>query len=74
MSMSTQVKESLNLAVSHLRDALAFSARSEHAIIVSSIADIICRIESIDTIQHLVKNDETLRNAKLPNLGTIKNA
>ena len=68
MSMSTQVKESLNLAASHLRDALAFSARSEHAVIVSSIADIISRIDSLDMIQNLVKNENTLKNAKLPDL------
>jgi hypothetical protein len=66
--MSTQVKESLNLAASHLRDALAFSARSEHAVIVSSIADIISRIDSLDMIQNLVKNETTLKNAKLPDL------
>jgi hypothetical protein len=68
MAMSTQVKESLNLAASHLRDALAFSARSEHAVIVSSIADIISRIDSLDMIQNLVKNENTLKNAKLPDL------
>lgn len=68
MAMSTQVKESLNLAASHLRDALAFSARSEHAVIVSSIADILGRIDSLDMIQNLVKNENTLKNAKLPDL------
>lgn len=68
MAMSTQVKESLNLAASHLRDALAFSARSEHAVIVSSIADIISRIDSLDMIQNLVKDENTLKNAKLPDL------
>lgn len=68
MAMSTQVKESLNLAASHLRDALAFSARSEHSVIVSSIADILSRIDSLDMIQNLVKNENTLKNAKLPDL------
>jgi len=67
MALSTQVKESLELALNHMRDALAFSARSEHAVVISSISDIICRIESIDTIQSLVKDEGILKNAKLPN-------
>jgi hypothetical protein len=31
MALSTQVKESIQLATNHLRDALAFASRSEHS-------------------------------------------
>lgn len=42
MALSSQVKGSLDESVSHLREALAFAARTEHPIIVSAISELIC--------------------------------
>ena len=47
MSLGTQVEESLKEAEGHLRNALAFSARNERAMVNSVIADLISRIESV---------------------------
>lgn len=47
MALSTQVEESLKEAEEHLRNALAFSARNERAMVNSVIADLISRIESV---------------------------
>jgi hypothetical protein len=66
MSLSTQVKESLNQASACLREALAFAARTEHPITVSSISDILCRIESLeqvdDLMQQFIKKDDEKTN------------
>lgn len=47
MALSQQVEESLKEAESHLRNALAFAARNERAMVNSVIADLITRIESV---------------------------
>jgi len=39
MSLSNQVKESVNQATEALRDALAFAARGEHPIVINMLAD-----------------------------------
>lgn len=54
MSLSTQVKESVENAANCLRDALAFAARTEHPAIVSLISDLIGRIESIESVHDIV--------------------
>jgi len=54
MALSQQVEESLKEAESHLRNALAFAARNERAMVNSVIADLISRIESV------MKTDEIL--------------
>ena len=51
MALSNQVKESVNMAVSNLRDALAFAARSEHPIVINTIADMLIRLESIESLE-----------------------
>jgi hypothetical protein len=70
MSLSTQVKESLEQAASCLRDALAFSARIEHPLTINTISDILCRLESLEHVDELMsqfggKNEGTSR----PNRG-----
>jgi len=55
MSLSTQVKESIHQASACLRDALAFAARSEHPITVSSISDLLCRLESLEQMDELMQ-------------------
>ena len=41
MSLSTQVKESVEQAGNCLRDALAFAARTEHPLTITTISDIL---------------------------------
>lgn len=54
MSLSTQVKDSVNQAIQHLRDALAFAARSEHSITIGTISDILIRCESIESMDEIM--------------------
>ena len=55
MSLSTQVKDSLDQAAACLREALAFAARTEHPITVSSLSDLLCRIESLEQVDDLMQ-------------------
>ncbi len=47
MALGTQVEESLKEAEASLRNALAFSARTERPMICCVISDMISRIESV---------------------------
>ena len=66
MSLSNQVKESIENAANCLRDALAFAARTEHPITITTISDILCRLESLeqvdDLMQQFAKRDEEKKN------------
>ena len=66
MSLSTQVKESVENAASCMRDALAFAARTEHPITITTISDILCRLESLeqvdDLMQQFAKRDDEKTN------------
>lgn len=66
MSLSTQVKESVENAANCLRDALAFAARTEHPITITTISDILCRLESLeqvdDLMQQFAKRDDEKTN------------
>lgn len=55
MSLSTQVKESIESAVNNLRDALAFAARAEHPLTINTISDILCRLESLEQVNDLME-------------------
>jgi hypothetical protein len=54
MALSTQVKESVQLATKHLRDALAFASRSEHSMTVSTLADLLVRCESLECMDEMM--------------------
>ena len=54
MSLSSQVKESVEGAANCLRDALAFAARTEHPITITTISDILCRLESLEQVDELM--------------------
>ena len=54
MALSTQVKESVNQATSNLRDALAFAARSEHSLTISTLADLLVRCESLECMDEMM--------------------
>jgi len=54
MALSKQVEDSMRDAQSSLRNALAFAARSERPMMVSVIADLIQRIESVISTDDLL--------------------
>lgn len=66
MTLSNQVKESISNASECMRDALAFAARTEHPITITTISDILCRLESLEQVDDLMnqfsKRDEGKSN------------
>jgi hypothetical protein len=65
MALSSQVKSSLEESVSHLREALAFAARTEHPMVVNAISELICRIDTLDQMNDIMqklkdKDDDTI--------------
>lgn len=66
MALSTQVKDSLNGAIDCLREALAFAARTEHPITITTISDILCRIESIEQVDDLMQMHAAKKDEKNP--------
>ena len=54
MALSKQVAESMMDAQGNLRNALAFAARSERPMMVSVIADLIQRIDSVMSTDDLL--------------------
>ena len=61
MALGQQVKESLQEAEGSLRNALAFAARQERPMVCSVIADLITRIESLQSTDSLL---DKLENRK----------
>lgn len=55
MALSNQVKESIEQATTHLRDALAFAARAEHPITISTLTDILVRLESLECMEEIMQ-------------------
>ena len=54
MTLSKQVQDSLDEAVASLRNALAFSARSEEPYVSKHIADLMHSIENIKHVTNLM--------------------
>lgn len=54
MSLSSQVKESVDQAAGSLREALAFAARTEHPIVISTLTDILVRLESLEQMEEFM--------------------
>ncbi len=63
MSLSEQVEGSLINAQEHLKDALAFSARSEKPYVSKHIADMLANIDNLCAATELLDN---LENNDLP--------
>jgi len=63
MSLSEQVEGSLMNAQEHLRDALAFSARSEKPYVSKHIADMLANIDNLCAASELL---DTLENNDIP--------
>ena len=66
MALGSQVEESLKEAEASLRNALAFAARQERPVVCSVIADLISRIESLQSTDSLL---DKLENRKLGDSG-----
>ena len=60
MALSKQVQDSLDEAVASLRNALAFSARSEEPYISKHIADIMFQIENLKNVSNLLAISENV--------------
>ena len=54
MALGQQVEDSLKEAESSLRNALAYAARTERPMVVSVIADMIGRIETVMSTDQLL--------------------
>lgn len=59
MALSNQVKGSLDEAGRHLRDALAFAARTEHPITINAITELMCRLDSLEKIDMIIEKFDT---------------
>jgi hypothetical protein len=68
MALSNQVKEAVNQATIHLREALAFAARSEHPVTISAISDLLIRCESIESMDEIMEKYGSMSKNKTPNL------
>ena len=54
MTLSNQVKQALDNATASLREALAFAARTEHPVTISTLTDTLVRLESIESIEEIM--------------------
>jgi hypothetical protein len=64
MTLSTQVKESVQQATEALRDALAFAARAEHPITISMLSDMLSRLESLEHMDEFMERFSDARVRK----------
>ena len=60
MALSKQVQESLDEAQSNLRNALAFSARSEEVYVSKHIADVMFQIENLKNVSNVLAMSEQI--------------
>ncbi len=71
MALSQSVEESLKEAKQSLRNALAYAARQERPMVCSVIADLISRIESLQTTDSILDKLENRRLGDSGFFGTI---
>jgi hypothetical protein len=64
--LGSQVEESLKEAEASLRNALAYAARQERPMVISVIADLISRIESVQNTDSIL---DKLENRKFGDTG-----
>lgn len=67
MALGKQVEDSLKEAEANLRNSLAFAARTERPVVVSCIADLIHKIDSIISTDNLL---DKLENRNKGDSGT----
>lgn len=63
MTLSNNVKESLEEATGHLRNALAFAARNEKPAVCNQIAQIILKIDHLDTVDDILDQLDELKDS-----------
>lgn len=73
MALSKSVEESLKEAEQNLRNALAFSARSERPVICTSISKMIQEIENLQTYDSLMDKLESRQPGDSGSSGTFFN-
>jgi hypothetical protein len=61
MALSKSVEESLKEAEAALRNALAYSARQERAVVCNAISEIICRIDQIQSFDGILDKIEGMK-------------
>ena len=71
MALSQSVEESLKEAEQSLRNALAFSARSERPTICTSISKMIQEIETLQTFDSLMDKLESREKGDAGSFGTF---
>ncbi len=71
MALSSTVKESLSEAEAALRNALAYAARQERPMVCSVIADLISRIESMQSTDSILDKLEDRKPGDSGFFGTI---
>lgn len=71
MALSESVETSLNEAEQSLRNALAYAARQERPMVCSVIADIISRIETLQTADSLLDKLESRKSGDSGFFGTF---
>ena len=70
MALSKSVEDSLKEAESNLRNALAFAARQERPMVCGVIAELINKIDTLQTMDSIMDNVE---NRKLGDSGLFGN-
>ena len=60
MTLSKQVEDSLDEALSSLRNALAFAARNEEPYISKHIADVMFQIENLKNVSNVLAMSEQI--------------
>jgi hypothetical protein len=73
MALSQSVEESLKEAEASLRNALAYSARQERPMVCSVIADLIHRIETLQSTDSLLDKLENRKSGDSGFFGTFFN-
>lgn len=63
MALSSQVKDSVDQAITALREALAFSARTEHPSIIASITENLIRLEALESLDEIVGKFNSTRSS-----------
>ena len=71
MALSQSVEESLKEAEASLRNALAYAARQERPMVCSVIADLISRIESLQSTDSLLDKLENRKSGDSGFFGTF---
>jgi hypothetical protein len=63
MALSKSVEESLKEAEAALRNALAYAARQERPVVCNGIAEMICRIDQIQSFDGILDKIEDMKSS-----------